>query len=230
MSAKFMEALRRIDKAHPFARVGGEVGKATYEKGKELVKMPKGEQRKSQRSFMQLYRLVGPTARGYKVGSSGSKVRYKKTGGKAGRPKGTYKYNIPGKGAVDVYTFRRWKSRQRALERLQGPNQQFSANLPTSSAETQYTQERPLPLSQSQVAPPSNIFQESQGQDSGNILHAPNVFRGELRNVGMNDAVPDVDRLHKPIANVDGDYYTDVDPMSGRPLLRKRIRERWLSG
>jgi len=194
-----------------------------------ISRIPKSKTAKSQRSFMQLYKLVGPTARGYSVGGQGGKVKYKKTGRKAGRPRGTYKHLISGKGAVDIYTYRKWQSRQRALERLQGPGQQYSEHLPTSSVSTPPTQQQPLPLSQSYVPPSTNIFQERQGVESGNILHAPNVFRGELRNVGANTAVENVDKLNKPNANLGGDYYTDVDPMSGRPILKRRIRERWLT-
>ena len=42
-----------------------------------------------------------------------------KTTGVRGRPAGSYKYTIPGKGPVHVYEYRKWARRQRALKRLQ---------------------------------------------------------------------------------------------------------------
>lgn len=224
LKEKIKSGYVKTKKSHPLAGFLGRVSEGVYGISKKAAtgKISRKGYKRTQRKFLQAYQLVGPTAKGYKI--SGSKnTKYKKTGRKAGRPRGTYKYYIPGKGPVDIYTFRQWYARQRNLERLKGPEQQYSQTLPTSSA---YPTTQPLPLSQSNVPQSTNIFQER----SSNILHAPNVFRGELRNVGMNSAVVDVDRLNKPVANVSGDYYVDVDPMSGRPILKRRIRERWLSG
>ena len=65
---------------------------------------------------------------------------------------------------------------------------------------------------------------------SDNILNAPNISRGELRNQAPKSPYKGPDDTVKPIVNPDGDYFTDVDPMTGKPLLRRRIRERWIAG
>ena len=65
---------------------------------------------------------------------------------------------------------------------------------------------------------------------SENILHAPNISRGELRNQAPKSPYKGPDNTVKPIINPDGDYFTDVDPMTGKPLLRRRVRERWIAG
>ena len=43
----------------------------------------------------------------------------------------------------------------------------------------------------------------------------------------MKSPVQHVDTIHKPVVNPEGDYYTDVDPLSGKPILQRRVRERW---
>ena len=70
----------------------------------------------------------------------------------------------------------------------------------------------------------------------GTILNAPDVGRGELRlpssqgSPAANVMQTGMDYIKKPITNPEGDVYVDIDPASGRPILRKRSRERWLSG
>lgn len=64
--------------------------------------------------------------------------------------------------------------------------------------------------------------------DQFNILKAPNPWKGELRNVGQNHAV-DANRVVRPITNPNGDQYTEIDPISGKPIFKTRVRERWLS-
>ena len=68
-----------------------------------------------------------------------------------------------------------------------------------------------------------------QTPEEDNVLNAPNVQRGELRGVGQNSALINVDDLNRPITNPDGDYYTEIDPVSGKQVLRRRVREKWLS-
>lgn len=61
-----------------------------------------------------------------------------------------------------------------------------------------------------------------------NILNAPNFSQGEMRNVDGDR--PSVELGPKPQSNPLGDYYTDIDPVSGKELLRKRTSEKWLDG
>jgi len=78
------------------------------------------------------------------------------------------------------------------------------------------------------------------GPVGSHILQAPNVNKGELRedyyrNPGQygeepfKEPVQDWETIERPINNPYGDEYTDIDPASGRPILRRRIREKWIS-
>ncbi|MFI5405062.1 MAG: hypothetical protein ACHQ1D_00970 [Nitrososphaerales archaeon] len=60
-----------------------------------------------------------------------------------------------------------------------------------------------------------------------NILQAPNAFLGQLRNMQARNPV---ELSQKPITNPTGEYYTDIDPISGQPILHKRPSERWMTG
>jgi hypothetical protein len=64
-----------------------------------------------------------PTATGGKR-KKGTTSRGEAQGGQRGRPKGVYKYSIPGQGPVDVYTWRKWDRKMRAMQRLSGQSQE----------------------------------------------------------------------------------------------------------
>lgn len=167
-----------------------------------------------------------------------------------GRPRGTYKYAIEGK-PVDVFTWRRYMSRRRAMERLQmqqamqSQAQQYQMMQPTQAElqdrallQSQQVSYQPPVEMQRQVEPPqaTQLFSSRpvggtilDADRQGNILKAPNIMRGELRNTQPRQPVQGPDNVVKPVSNVQGDYYTDVDPLTGKPILRRRIRERWLS-
>jgi hypothetical protein len=79
-----------------------------------------------------------------------------------------------------------------------------------------------------------NIFSVEGNKLSENMnpLKAPNVARGELRQQNQIRKV-EVGPGQSPIANVEGlnnDSYTDIDSRSGRPILKRRITEKWSSG
>ena len=186
------------------------------------------------------------------------------SGKKGGRPRGTYKHAIPGKGGVPVQQYRRWSAAQKRLQRMKDqqlvamaqregphtstaspegqaetmPEEMATRDTPTSyeepeEVETTYEEVPQTPYRD--VEQPSD-YQEQQPSDyqepprSDNILNAPSISRGELRNERPKNPYKGPDDTAKPIVNPDGDYFTDVDPMTGKPLLQKRIRERWLAG
>jgi hypothetical protein len=151
-----------------------------------------------------------------------------------GRPRGTYKYFIPGKGPVGVFEWRKWYRQQRRLQQLmaqsqisQTPseNQQIAVqnqgyNAPQQQIQPQVMQQYPPQLQQIPVQP--------QPPRDYNILHAPNPWKGQLRNVGQNHPV-NANVINSPVANPQGDQYTEIDVFTGRPRLVNRVRERWLS-
>ena len=65
----------------------------------------------------------------------------------------------------------------------------------------------------------------------GNVLNAPNILLGQMRNVDMKGReIPAVRLSPSPIPNPKGEQYTDIDPISGRVALKNRINEKWLTG
>ena len=63
------------------------------------------------------------------------------------------------------------------------------------------------------------------------ILEAPQVFKGEMRNVVKSNPNEGMIKLgERPQTNPYGDEWLDIEIGSGKPVIRKRIRERWMSG
>ena len=63
------------------------------------------------------------------------------------------------------------------------------------------------------------------------ILDAPQVFKGEMRNVTKSN--PDEGEVklgQRPQTNPYGDEYLEIEAGSGKPVIRKRIREKWMTG
>jgi len=144
----------------------------------------------------------------------------KRTYGRPGRPRGVYKYSIVTETGerkpVHVYEYRKWARKQRALQRLT-PRERY----PPNSTPPVYEEER-------YPQPPEEHYDRQPRPD--NILNAPNINRGELRGAGTQGPIQHMDTINKPIANPHGDYFTDVDPFTGKQILRKRVRERWTQG
>ena len=192
-----------------------------------------------------------------------------RSGDKGGRPRGTYKYAIPGKGGVPVQEYRRWSAAQRRLQRMKdqqliamaqrgGPHPEGSESLPEEMAtrdtpiDYETPEEEGTTYEDSPQVPYEDVIQYGDEQQqyeeeqqpeqeqqqaqyrepprTDNILNAPNISRGELRNQAPKNPYKGPDDTTKPIVNPDGDYFTDVDPMTGKPLLRRRVRERWIAG
>jgi hypothetical protein len=256
-------------------------------------------------------RAIMPTGTLPKTSQYSSPSKVKTGTGKAGRPKGSFKENqyIPGVGLVDVYTWRKYQRKQRAIARMSGPNynQQYAQaptpqytstsqydptkvydqgnydegayqapeiydrnNLPPDQAiDVQNTAQRyqramwNQRLQQIKTAQSKqlNSYQQAQlneqmndntlnapnfmkgeltnvgGQNSmtytspeNNILNAPNVNLGQMRNVGSSSEKPAVTLSERPITNPHGEQYTEIDPVSGKVMLKKRISEKWMTG
>jgi len=145
------------------------------------------------------------------------KSKYVRTGRSAGRPEGVYKHFIitpqGERKYVHVYEWRRWVRRQKALQRLSGSSEE---KYPTQPRQEEYPKRR-------EQEPPKR-------EEQDHILNAPNVFRGELKDVGSVSAIQHMDTINKPVINSEGEYFTDVDPFTGKHIVRRRVKERWTHG
>lgn len=105
---------------------------------------------------------------------------------------------------------------QERVRQLQLQRLQQLQNLQPQSAETTLTREPGVRLSTS---------------SSDNILNAPNIMRGEMTKVvsGINEK-PIITTPQRPISNPHGQEFIDIDPASGKPMIRRRISEKWLTG
>lgn len=65
-----------------------------------------------------------------------------------------------------------------------------------------------------------------------NILDAPNFQKGEMRtlNKGNPQDFSEVKLGSRPQTNPSGDEYLEIEIGSGKPVLRKRPREKWMTG
>lgn len=63
------------------------------------------------------------------------------------------------------------------------------------------------------------------------ILEAPQVFKGEMRNVTKtNPDEGEVKLSERPQTNPYGDEWLDIEIGSGKPVIRRRPREKWMTG
>jgi hypothetical protein len=185
-----------------------------------------------------------------------SNVRY----GRPGRPRGALSggYYIPGKGAVDVREWRKWTAKQRKLKRMMTPQQASEQYAKSQSYQESYPQEVPSEtegyqptlqmeqerIRQMQIERMQQVqspYQENQltrepgvrlaTEQSQNILNAPNIMRGEMTKVvsGINEK-PIINLPQRPVTNPNGSEFIEIDPASGRPMVRRRITEKWMSG
>ena len=124
-------------------------------------------------------------------------------------------------------------------EQLQSVDEQRTVAQPNITYTGDLDQIKTLQLQMQQRDNVLNAPSINQGQlqntggdilsDSGrpNILQAPNVNLGQMRNLSPRSPVEVGDR---PISNPYGDTYTDIDPISGKPILRRRPSEKWMTG
>ena len=185
-----------------------------------------------------------------------------------GRPRGSYKYFIPGKGKVSVFEYKKWLTQQRALARIKAAEnikaiqaqqvEPLQDGVIQESQEGEYYPEEGMeeyeePTQQiRQVPKVRQVYQQYQqyqqspqqyqqpiqqqvqqrGQTVGgpvadHILNAPNIARGELRH---GTQIPTVRLSERPQANPQGEMYTQIDPMSGRTIIHRRISEKFATG
>jgi hypothetical protein len=64
------------------------------------------------------------------------------------------------------------------------------------------------------------------------IMDAPNAFKGQLRNLqrGASASVGEVKLGERPQTNPYSDTYLDIELGSNKPVLKKRITEKWATG
>jgi len=195
-----------------------------------------------------------------------------KKGGKTyagrGRPKGSYKYSIPGRGKVSVFEYKKWLTQQRALARVKAlqhikaleagqaqalPDEQVLEGYkemgeeeyeeaPTQQPVQRRVVQRPTPEQIRQYQMAQQRYRQSQqyqqqvrrpsqvagGPTGTNILQAPNVFKGEMVNQVRD--IPSVQMGERPQTNPQGEMYSQIDPMSGRQILHRRISEKFATG
>lgn len=186
-----------------------------------------------------------------------SNVRYGRPGRPRGSLSAGY--YIPGKGAVDVREWRKWVSKQRKLKRMMTPQQASEQYAKSQSYQESYPQEVPSEtegyqpdtleyeqerIRQMQIQQMQQVqspYQESQltrepgvrlaTERSDNILNAPNIMRGEMTKVqhGINEK-PIITLSQRPVTNPHGSEFIEIDPASGRPMIKRRISEKWLTG
>ena len=68
-----------------------------------------------------------------------------------------------------------------------------------------------------------------KGDPQYNILNAPNFQKGGLRRVG-NETTPSVQLGERPNPNPYGTEYTEIEPGTGRVLIKRRPQEKWATG
>jgi len=188
-----------------------------------------------------------------KAGKSG------KTYASAGRPKGpSGKYQIPGKGPVYEHEYKKWLTKQRALARIKAeqsagiPQQDISEAPETLEAEEYASEEveepQPTQLTPEQIQRLQQIRQMRQAQQvqqpqpqrvssqtaggpvQDHILNAPNIARGELRANQSGKSISSTHLGERPQVNPRGEYYTNIDPMTGKQIMQKRVSEKFATG
>lgn len=242
--------------------------KKSSQKSLKRLQRERGKRRKIRSTVTKTAGMFLPVVTTQVQTSADSPSKLRKSKRRVGRPRGpSGKYSIPGVGPVGVYEYRKWKSKQLALERMRGKPEEereyyeqepdmreYYDDQERREYYNQYPEEEEitLPPDPSQTPPQTSLEEEYiteeemarrriqqmtntgrrnvlQTPEKENILNAPNVQRGELRNVGTNSSMVNVDDLNRPITNPDGDYYTEIDPITGKQILRRRVREKWLS-
>ena len=62
------------------------------------------------------------------------------------------------------------------------------------------------------------------------ILDAPNILKGHMRTMSASGNKDEVVVGERPSTNPYGDEFIDIDLSTGKPVLKRRSRERWSSG
>ena len=63
------------------------------------------------------------------------------------------------------------------------------------------------------------------------IMDAPNAFKGEMRNVYKQSSdLGEIRLSERPQTNPFGNEYLSIEIGSGKPVIRRRITEKWMDG
>lgn len=71
-----------------------------------------------------------------------------------------------------------------------------------------------------------NIFSAQNNMQQRNILNAPSIMRGDL----YSQPVAQVRVGAGPATNPAGNEYYDINPITGQPLMKRRVTEKWANG
>lgn len=195
----------------------------------------------------------------------GSKKSNKKNGPKrpVGRPKGSFKHRIPGRGLVSGEEYDAWEKKQKIrgqVGTINGPKpiyrQSSTPQVMTAKPMAQESQTVKQPgrrvttdaylaavkERQMQEQKNDNVLHVERlhapnvmkgemvgGAPQDNILNAPNINEGGLRNV-QGEKVHEIELGDRPQTNPYGDEYIEIEPGSGRRIIRRRINEKWATG
>lgn len=120
-----------------------------------------------------------------------------------GRPKGSYKYVIPGVGPVDIFTYKNWLNKQRKLER-----QQFTRQLIVQKARNQAIRNVYPNRAEQIIQQQSSLYQP-------NFQSVPPV-QPSLKEISIIERTP----LNLG-SNPNGEFI-ERDLFSGQPKIRRR--------
>ena len=108
-------------------------------------------------------------------------------------------------------------------QQMQVP-QQVQGQFYTAEQVAQMMQQQRQGLAKDNILMAKNVFSAENAQATGNnsILNAPNIMKGE-----MISSRNTVEVGQGPVSNVQGNSYTDINPMNGQPIIKRRVTERW---
>ncbi len=91
---------------------------------------------------------------------------------------------------------------------------------------------RQLRLARQQQTQQAQQTQQRPSQTVGgpvqdHILNAPNIARGELRASQSGVQIQSTNLGARPQVNPRGEYYTNIDPMTGKPIMQRRVSEKF---
>ena len=112
------------------------------------------------------------------------------------------------------------------IQRLRQIQQMRKAQQAQQPQQVQQVQQ----VQQPQQYPQQRPEQTVGGPVQDNILNAPNIARGELRASQSGQQIQSTSLGEKPQVNPYGEYYTNIDPMTGKPIMQRRISEKFVTG
>jgi len=107
---------------------------------------------------------------------------------------------------------------------------------PTQLTPQQIQQLKQIQLARQQQAqqvqrqPQRVSSQTAGGPVQDHILNAPSIARGELSQSQSGKSIPTVHLSERPQTNPSGEYYTNIDPMTGKQIMQRRVSEKFATG